>query len=75
MDQQFTGIVSKFIDKNGEKDGKPYISWQAVVEEQAAQYPDSIVIDGFGEKCKIPKEGQEVCIYYHPKAKEYNGKY
>lgn len=74
MDLEFTGKVTAFFDKSGEKDGKAYTSFQAKIEEQDSAYTDSILIEGFGDKIKVPKEGDIVTVYFHPKVKEWNGK-
>jgi len=72
---EFKGIVKTVVDKSGvsKKDNKPYTSWKFIVEEDTQNYPNSMVLDIFGDKVTCPKEGDRVNVIFNTKAKEYNG--
>jgi len=78
MNYEFQGKVTVSINKDKEKDGKSYTSWQAVLEEVGEEYPQSIVLEYFTSKDKTvpqPKVGDIINAGYNIRAKEWNGKY
>lgn len=73
---KITGVVAKVFQKNGTtKDGKPYELRQLLISEIYARYPQSVLVDAFGEKFSAIHEGVIVDCFFNLAANEYNGKY
>ena len=78
MDNQnkITGIVDNIDVKSGvSQSGKDWTSKTLVIREVSGQYPQSAVIDAFGDKFESVKVGDLVTCYFNLKAREYNGKW
>lgn len=73
---KITGVVAKVFFKNGTtKEGKPYEVRQLLISEINARYPQSVLVDAFGEKFSAVHEGVVVDCFFNLAANEYNGKY
>ena len=72
---KFTGKVTAAIDKSGiSKQEKPFIAWQYRLEETEGQYPQSCLIDVFGDRTDKLNVGDIAEVDFNMKCDEYQGK-
>lgn len=72
---KFTGKVTAAIDKSGiSKQEKPFIAWQYRLEETEGQYPQSCLIDVFGDRTDKLNVGDIAEVDFSMKCDEYQGK-
>lgn len=72
---KFTGKVTAAIDKSGiSKQDKPFIAWQYRLEETEGQYPQSCLIDVFGDRTDKLNVGDIAEVDFNMKCDEYQGK-
>ena len=72
---KFTGRVTKAVDKSGlNKEGKPYTAWQYCLEEEGVQYPQSCLLEVFGDRTSKPNVGDVIEAEFNMKCTEYEGK-
>ena len=73
---KITGVISEVFLKTGTtKEGKPYEVRQILISEVSGRYPQSVLVDAFGEKFNKVEKGMNVECYFNLAANEYNGKY
>lgn len=71
---KFTGKVTKALDKSGtSKEGKPFVAWQYCLEEEGVAYPQSCLLETFGDRTVKPNIGDMVEAEFNMKCTEYNG--
>jgi len=77
MDLKFTGEVLAVIDKAGTKksDGTAFKAWAIAVKEVMGQYPQSLLVDYFGEQVTAPTIGDIITVNYNTRANEHDGKW
>lgn len=72
---KFTGKVTMVLDKSGvSKQDKPFIACQYRLEETEGQYPQSCVIDVFGDRLTALNVGDVAEVDFSMKCDEYQGK-
>lgn len=72
---KFTGRVTKAVDKSGlNKEGKPFTAWQYCLEEEGVQYPQSCLLETFGDRTSKPNIGDVIEAEFNMKCTEYEGK-
>ena len=72
---KFTGRVTKAVDKSGlNKEGKPFTAWQYCLEEEGVQYPQSCLLETFGDRTSTPTIGDVIEAEFNMKCTEYEGK-
>ena len=74
---KITGVVSKVTVSTGvsKKTGNPYETRQILISEVSGQFPQSVIVEAFGEKFSAVHEGVIVDCFFNLAANEYNGRY
>lgn len=78
--QKFTGVVTLIAaPKTGTSaKGTNWTSQDIIIEETGEQYPQSIVVNFFGDKrdaLAALRAGDAVTVHYNVEAKEYQGRW
>ena len=72
---KFVGIITHIIDRSGvSKNGDPFNAYQFRVEEKTISYPQSILLDCFGDKFKNHIVGQYIEAEFNLRCDIYNDK-
>jgi len=76
MELKFTGTVTKVLPvKSGTSaSGKAWSAQEFVVMENVDQYPQSAGFNVFGDKVKIPNEGDNVTVHFNIRCNLFNDK-
>ena len=75
MSYKITGKITHVIDKSGvsKKSNAPFVSFRYGILETEGQFPNSAVIDVFGDKLPKLNVGDLVEIDFNCKISEYQG--
>lgn len=72
---KFFGVITHINERSGvTKNGDPFVSYQIRIEERTVSYPQSMLLDCFGDKYKDLKVREYVEVDFNMSCEVFDGK-